>query len=240
MQVQENSISNPVLSLSISEQLAFLIESSSVNNQENYSREQYLFTVVIGCIADLFILDKISFVNNRIKLNNNPKKVNDYLTKMMKVILSSREEKSIFYILLAMITKQMSQIEAMIVKHLIDKKLLERNREGFFILGKKSIKANNDEIRFDLYNKLREELNRNEEPSNQIIFLLTLLYGIDFLPKLYTSKYELDYSRRHLQLFIKENYIAKLLLQSIQNEIKVKQLDNMPKHQGSLSIGRIF
>ena len=241
MQALDNSISNPALSLSISEQLVFLIESTSINKLDNYSKEHYLFAVITGCIADLFLLDKIHFVQGRINLNNNPKKVSDYLTDIMRQILSNREEKSIFYILLAMNYRQMSQIESMIVDDLIDKKLLVREHEGFSIFGKSFLHANNEDFRFDLNKILKDGLNADEEPPMQIIFLLTLLDGIDLLPILCKSENELNYSRQHLESFIKNDHIAKLLLRAIQNEIKINDLENMPKHQGGgLGIGRMF
>ena len=159
----------------------------------------------------------------------------------MKQILSNREEKSIFYILLAMNNHQMDQVESMIVKHLIDKKLLVREHEGFSIFGKSFLHANNDNLRFDLRNILKNGLNTDKEPPMQIKYLLTLLDGIDLLPIICKSENKLNCSREHLESFIRNDSIAKLLLRAIQNEIKINDLESMPKHQGGdLGIGRMF
>ena len=241
MQAQEISIANQISSLSISEQLVYLVESTSENNLDDYSREHYLLAVITGCIADLFILNKIHFGSSRIILNNNPKQVSDYLTDIMKKILSTRDEKSIFYILLDMNEQQMSKIESKIVKDLIAKKWLVREHEGPFILGKRYLQANDDELRINLYNALKNDLNANGELPEKVMFLLTLLDEIDFLPKLFESKEELEYCRSHLQINIKHDRIAKLFSREIQNELKFNEIEHMTKHHGGgLDIGRIF
>ena len=241
MQAQESSIENPLLSLTVSEQLVFLVESTPVNNLDNYSRERYLFAVITGCIADLFILNKIHFENSLICLNNNPQQVSPYLTDIMKEILSNREEKSILNILLSMNSHQMSHIESMIVQNLIDKKLLVRDHDGSFIFGKRFLHTNNNDFRFNLFDVLKDRLNATKKPPKELTLLLTLLNEIDFLPALFNSPHDLDYSHKHLQTFIKHDNIAKLLARAIQNEMKLKNLDKMPHHQGGgLSIGRIF
>ena len=241
MQAQEISIANPLLSLTISEQLVFLIQSTSKIDLDYNSREHYLLAVITGCFADLFLQNKINFANNVINLNNNPKQVSDYLTDVMKVILSYRDKKSILYLLLAMNDRQMSNIESKKVKELINKKLLVREHKGVPIFGEDSLQAKDTESRFDLYNELKKDLNSSKEPPMEKTFLLTLLDEINFLPDLFESRREFDISQKNLALFINHDHIAKLLLRAIQNELKLNELSNMPKHRGGgLSIGRIF
>ena len=232
MQAQETSNANLLFSLPISEQIVFLNESIPQDNTDKKFREHYLFTLISGCIADLFIQNKIHLENNKIILNNNPKKVSKSLTVMMKEILASREEKTILSLLFVMNYNKMSQIENLIAKDLIGKQLLIQENEGALSFSKNSLHAINNELTSEFYNLVKNGLNDTEKPSEKLIYLLTLLDEIDFLPKLSHSKEELHNTCKHLKSFIRNNHNAKMLLQSIQNELKLKELEKLSYREG--------
>ena len=232
MQTQEKNLANSVLSLSISEQLVFLIESLPENTLDTYYKQHYLFAVIVGVIADLFFQEKITLLNSKISFINTERASLEQLNYMMEKINSIRNEKTIFDILMAMNIQEMSQVESIIINSLIKKKILVRKHEGFFIFGKNVIQAKIDRQRVNLFNTLITALDSTEDPPKQMIYLLTLLFGIDFLPQMIQSKKDLDFHRKHLETIIENDYIAKLLLRAIQNEIKLKDLESITKQQG--------
>ena len=237
MQAQENDTANSVLSLSISEQLVFLIESLPENTLDAYYKEHYLFAVIIGCLGDLFIKGKITLLNGKITFTNTERSLLDHLNYMMDKINSIRNEKTIFDILLAMNIQEMAQVKSIIITTLIKKKILIRKHEGFFIFGKNMVHAKIDQQQANLFNTLITALDATENPPKQTIYLLSLLDGIDYLPQMIQSKKDLDFHRKHLESLIENDHFAKLLLRGLQNEIKLKDLENMQKQRGGSGFG---
>lgn len=237
MQAQENNMANSVLSLSISEQLVFLLETLPENKLNEYYRQHYLFAVIVGCIGDLFLQERITLLNSKISFINTEQSSLEQLNYMMNEIRSIRNEKTIFDILMAMTIQEMTHVKSLIVESLIKKRILIRKHEGFFIFGKNVVQAKIERQRGNLFNTLIGALDATEDPPKQIIYLLTLLDGIDFLPQMVQSKKDLDFHRKHLETLIENDHIAKLLFRALQNEIKLKDLENMPKQRGGSGFG---
>lgn len=238
MQSQEIPSGQQIFNLTVSGQLMFLLETFSNHINDEAFREQYLYTLICANFADLFLLDKISLVNNRIVFNNKGPTNIKYVDHFMSVIITIDKDKTIFDVLMEITKNKLIEIESAVRNYLVERKLLVVKHEGFLIFGKKTYRPANNELATTMLEELRTSLDAGQNPDDKLIYLLALLKETDFIPLLYDSKRELEFGDKRLELLIENNHIAKILSRAIENEIKLKDLQHMPRQRGgSLGMG---
>lgn len=237
MQSQEIPIGQQIFDLTVSGQLMFLLETFSDHSNDEAFREQYLYTLICANFADLFLYDKISLVNNRIVFNNKGPTNVKYIDHFMSIIITIDKDKTIFDVLMEITKNKMLEIESAVRDFLVEQKVLVTKHEGFLFFGKKTYRPVNTELATTMLEELRKALDVSQEPNDKLIYLLALLKETNFLPLLYDSKRDLEFGDKRLELLLENNHIAKILSRAIENEIKLRDLQHMPKQSGS-SLGR--
>lgn len=233
MQSQEIHSGHEIFEITISGQLMFLVEAFSKNSNDDSFREYYHYSLLCGCLADLFVFEKIKLVDNRLVFTSKESTQISYIDRFMNNIASLDNTKTIFDILMETEETEMIEMESNVKKYLIQHRFLVEKREGFLIFGKKITVPTNNETPMILLEELRKVLNSNQDPNEKMIYLLTLLKEIDFLPLLYESKKELDFAEKRLEQLIENRHVVKMLSRAIDNEMKLRDLRNMPKQKGN-------
>lgn len=232
MQSQQIPAGQQIFDLTVSGQLMFLLETFSNRINDEAFREHYLYTLICANFADLFLFDKISLVNNRIVFNNKGPTNIKYIDHFMSVIITIDKDKTIFDVLMEITKNKILEIESNVKDFLVNQKILVTKHEGFLFFGKKTYQPASIEIATAMLEELRKALDVSQEPDDKLIYLLALLKETDFLPLLYDSKKELDFGDKRLEQLIENNHIAKILSRAIENEIKLRDLQHMPKQRG--------
>ncbi len=233
MQSQEIHSGHEIFEITISGQLMFLVEAFSKNSDDGSFRDYYHYSLLCGCIADLYNFNKFKLVDNRLVFTSKEPTQIGYLDRFMREITTVDSNKTIFDILMETNEEKMVEIKSNIKNYLMERNLLKEKREGFLVFGKKITLPVNNEIPMKMLENLRQALDSNQDPNEKMIYLLTLLKEIDFLPLLYESIKELDFAEKRLEQIIENKHIAKMISRAIENEMKLRDLRNMPKQKGS-------
>ena len=238
MQSQEITTGNQGINLSISEQFVYLVESLSQNELDEYHRQHFLYATIGSCFADLFVLNKIKLVDNRIVFIDNEKTTYKHINSLIDAINSIHEDKTMFDVMMVLEIEKMLELESMIKDLLIKKKFLMEKREGFLMFGKKVILPMNTEYSKELFETIRTALESSQDPEKALLYLLAVIKPLDMLPYLYESLKELDFAKKRLESLIEYDHTAKMILRAIENQFKLKDLEHMPKQKGtSLGMG---
>ena len=80
----------------------------------------------------------------------------------------------------------------------------------------------------------------DKELTAKIVYLLILLQRIGFLPQLFESRKELEFGQGRLEQLIENDHIATMLLKAIENEIKLRELEQMSGDNEEFQAGRRF
>ena len=233
MQSQDVSTNNQRFNLTISEQFVYLIEIITQNGLDDYFKQHFLYATIGSCFADLFMMNKIKLVDNRIVFNNGERTNIRYIDRLIDEINAIREDKTIFDVLMALDLERMLEIESMINDALIKKKLLYEKREGFLMFGKKVITPIKNDYSKQLIDEIRTSLDSSQEPDQSLLYLLAVLKPLDILPNFYESLKELDFGKKRMESLIEYHHDAKMILRAIENQIKLKDLEHMPKQKGT-------
>ena len=240
MQTQEIVMEAQITNLSLTEQMVFLFESFPEFGKKKSIKDYYMYTLVASCLADLFLIDKIVLQNNKIKIKNFERINLEFLEFFLRENISNRGNISIFDVFLSMNNQKITQLELMVKEELVSKKIFMQRREGTFIFGKKIYKLANKDLLKIFQNKLMNDTEEDKELTAKIVYLLILLQRIGFLPQLFESRKELEFGQGRLEQLIENDHIATMLLKAIENEIKLRELEQMSGDNEEFQAGRRF
>lgn len=218
MKIQVRNELIKINNLTITEQLIFLIESLSQIRKLRLSEESKNQAIIGAMVADLFSMNKVGLVNNKVVVTNTEKTQFGFLNRFIDDLQSQDKRKFIIDIIHCYQYKGES-IQQDILDTLVEEDLLLETRGLIPFVGSKEFQVRDRDIISKINERIQVSLTNDSSLEKESIYLLAILQAIGVLKRFfYTSVDFNEKKKKRLQELMKEEYLAKMIYEAIKQQ----------------------
>lgn len=207
--------------LTLAEQVLFLIESVTKNNESKDFREKKDDAILGSLVADLELAKKIQVKKDEIIDITVQESKLEYVDEFLEDLAHIGNMKKMKDIIQELRPK-VKHLEKALRKELVSKGLLIEERHAMPFM--KSILYSEDDVLLRRNNlTMKLALRGDSSPTKKMLFIMAILKAINFLPNYFATNEEYEEAEKRLKELIEQNDDVKELYEALKEQPEVQK-----------------